>query len=212
MGTINLGPPPVGENSRFELEVRLDPDNGCRIVPPQRVGEGEMEERDWERSQSRRPKVSGVELESREGGGRGRFVEADISGFRGSRVWVSPMHKRKAAGQAIVRLSSRQDARKYPLLRIEFLVFTLSKVFRVTWSNGMVVSIRIRRRIISKKVYESIMLRIIAYYYFLEIKYLMTISINFHKYIYRNFLLRRKSIKLFFCGIILRNNISNLFF
>lgn len=35
MGTINLGPP-VGENSRFELEVRLDPDNGCRIVPPQR--------------------------------------------------------------------------------------------------------------------------------------------------------------------------------
>lgn len=66
MGTINLGPPPVGENSRFELEVRLDPDNGCRIVPPQRVGEGEMEERDWERSQNRRPKVSGVELESRE--------------------------------------------------------------------------------------------------------------------------------------------------
>lgn len=64
MGTINLGPPPVGENSRFELEVRLDPDNGCRIVP--RVGEGEMEERDWERSQNRRPKVSGVELESRE--------------------------------------------------------------------------------------------------------------------------------------------------
>lgn len=149
---------------------------------------------------------------SRGEGGRGRFVEADISGFRGSRVWVSPMHKRKAAGQAIVRLSSRQDARKYPLLRIEFLVFTLSKVFRVTWSNAIVVSIRIRRRIISKKVYESIMLRIIAYYYFLEVKYLMTISINFHKYIYRNFLLRRKSIKLFFCGIILRNNISNLFF
>lgn len=120
-------------------------------------------------------------------------MEADISGFRGSRVWVSPMHKRKAAGQAIVRLSSRQDARKYPLLRIEFLVFTLSKVFRVTWSNGMVVSIRIRRRIISKKVYESIMLRIIAYYYFLEVKYLMTISINFHKYIYTFYLRENQS-------------------
>lgn len=70
MGTINLGPP-VGENSRFELEVRLDPDNGCRIVPPQGVGETEMKERNWERdggeSQSRGPKVSGVELQSREG-------------------------------------------------------------------------------------------------------------------------------------------------
>lgn len=57
MGTINLGPP-VGENSRFELEVRLDPDNGCRIVPPQRVGETEMEERNWERD-GERVKVGG---------------------------------------------------------------------------------------------------------------------------------------------------------
>ena len=32
------------------------------------------------------------------------------------------------------------------------------------------------------------MLRIIAYYYFLEVKYLMTISINFHKYIYTFYL------------------------
>lgn len=83
MGTINLGPP-VGENSRFELEVRLDPDNGCRIVPPQRGrgGKGGKRFREgkqkWKkeignggRSQSRRPKVSGVELQSR---GRGRFV------------------------------------------------------------------------------------------------------------------------------------------
>lgn len=98
MGTINLGPP-VGENSRFELEVRLDPDNGCRIVPPQRArgGKGGKRFREgkqkWKkeignggRSQSRRPKVSGVELQSR---GRGRFVEADISGFRGgSRIEV----------------------------------------------------------------------------------------------------------------------------
>lgn len=89
MGTINLGPP-VGENSRFELEVRLDPDNGCRIVPPQRVGLGNRNGRKklgkgWGRESKSGAESVGRGIAISRGG---RFVEADISGFRRSRIEV----------------------------------------------------------------------------------------------------------------------------
>lgn len=86
---INGNDKPWGSCRRkFELEVRLDPDNGCRIVPPQwvegkRFGEGKMGERNWERG------GMGIPMCVRETPGKvqkcraelqscGRFVEAGL--------------------------------------------------------------------------------------------------------------------------------------
>lgn len=96
------------------------------------------------------------------------------------------------------------------MLRIEFLVFTLSEVFRATLVGGgkmveLVVSIRILdiNNNVRKKVYESIVAHNRILFPRNKVQYLTMIyprSMNFHK--------KRKSMKS--CKL-LRNDINVLF-